>query len=185
MKISIKRIIEGKLTYPSWSSNAVYKISCRSLDKDSVLIYYTTSVILKRIGRIFPKYVELDPAFIWMLGFLKGEGANSKGKSNYRRFTLTNKNPALICFCLNKLHEKRFIDRTKLPDGAFHIIHARDQKGAISYWSRQLNVSRSKIKCFDDNNNTSKYGVCHLYLSDVLLRRVVDELSEYVLSLNI
>ena len=184
MDISLRKIIENKQTYPSWSCNAVYSIRCAPLNKNELLVYYEPGAIPRRVSRVFPRFVKADPVFLWVLGFLKGEGANSKGKSNYRRFTLTNKDPALISLCLDELHNKKLLDKNAFPDASLHIIHATDKKGPLNYWSRQLLLPLSKFKYFKDSRQTSQFGVCHVYFSDVLLRRVVDELSNHILALN-
>ena len=184
MKIALRKIIEGKMTYPSWSTNKVYEIHCKKVTESEIIAYYCLQGPIKRkISRTFPKYLDLSPRFIWVLGFLRGEGANSKGKSNYRRFTLTNSNPELIKICLCELHVQKLIDITNLPKNSFHIIHALDERKATEYWSAKLSVDSYKIKCFDDVKKTSLFGVCHVYIRDVLLRRAIDEISGYVLSL--
>ena len=80
-------MVENKLTYPNWNTGATYSlIANRNASKTEV--YY----VIKRnrkIGRNFPNEVLLTPNFSYALGLLKGEGSNSLGKSNYRRFTIT------------------------------------------------------------------------------------------------
>jgi len=183
MKINVKKIIEGKLTYPSWTTGSQHVIKCDYLNNKEVLVHYNTKgPIVRKISRKFPKFIDADHIFIWVLGFLKGEGSNSKGKSNYRRFTITNKNPEFIILTLKVLYEKGLL-YNDLPDKTCHIIHSQDKLKAMNYWQNKLGLDKSKFSYIDDNNKTSLYGVCHVYLSDVLLRRVVDEINEFILAL--
>ncbi len=182
MIIKIEELIKGKKTYPKWHSNAEYELVSKILNKHQILVYYNTKgPIKRRVKRIFPQEIACDPCFLWVLGFLKGEGANSLGKSNYRRFTLTNTNPQLIQIVLEKLEEKELLHIADIPDAAFNIIHTKKPAESVKYWSQQLNLPKTKFKVYDDKNNTSDYGVCHLYLSDVLLRRIIDLMHEQVI----
>jgi len=44
-----------------------------------------------------------------------------------------------------------------------------------------LGIPVEKIRYHDDDVKTSTYGVCHIYIGDVILRRVVDEISAYIM----
>jgi hypothetical protein len=93
--IEIKDLVEGKLTYTSWSTNSSYVIRCKELDEHNVLVYYATK-FNKTFSRKFPKIASTTPKFACVLGLIKGEGANAIGKSNYRRFTFTNSDCELV-----------------------------------------------------------------------------------------
>jgi len=72
MKIDLKRLIKNKLTYPIWTTSSIYKLKCKSLDNKRINIYYEIKGPVKRkISRIFPRFIQAAPIFIWSLGFLK------------------------------------------------------------------------------------------------------------------
>ena len=50
----------------------------------------------------------------------------------------------------------------------------------INYWSKKLNLPTSKVKCFEKEKRTKDYCVCHIYLSDILLRRIIDLIIEHI-----
>ena len=181
-KINIKKAVEDNLTYPSWTTNSVYPIKTEEKE-DSVLVYYIIKTN-KRISRVFPKDVFLKPSLIYAFGLLKGEGSNSLGKSNYRRVTITNSNPQIINLVLNALDKNKLFKKSDLIDKSVHLLHhTESDDDVIGYWSKSLNLSKNKFKCFDDKLKTSKFGVCHVYISDVLLRRVIDILQSEIIKI--
>jgi len=183
VELDLLELMDNKLTYPSWSTSTVYPINCSVLSDNEISVFYEINgPVRRRVSRRFPRFIKLEPNLIWLLGFLNGEGSNSICQSNYRRFTVTNKNPALIKLTIEYLHNISFIDKHKLSAGCFHIIHAKEITTAIQYWSESLSLPEPMFKLFHDVNKTSRYGVCHFYLSDVLLRRVVDELNNHFMS---
>ncbi len=86
---------------------------------------------------------------------------------------------------MKQLHNSKLIDINILPHGSCHIIHSFDSTNALNYWGKHLNLEKLKFKIINDHYNNSKFGVCHVYLSDVLLRRVVDELNEYIINIKL
>ena len=72
--------------------------------------------------------------------------------------------------------------KNNLPDTCCHLIHAKEQEKALKFWSSNLNLPASKFKIIDDKIKNSAYGVCHIYLSDVLLRRVIDEINRIIIN---
>jgi hypothetical protein len=180
-KIKIEKIVEGHTTYPSWSTGTCYPLKYKSHGKNQVIVFYNIKTN-KIISKVFPKTIDLSPQFTLVLGIIKGEGANSLGKSNYRRFTFTNSDPDLFKRVLSLLDKNHLVYIKRLPDGCLHILHhTSSNDAAILFWSTKLNLPERKFRCFNDKTLSSKYGVCHLYLSDVLLRRVADLLIDSIL----
>ena len=179
--INLKSLVEGKATYPSWTTGSVYPLKVEE-NGSSALIYYTIKTN-KRISRLFPKEIILSPKLTYMLGLLKGEGSNALGKSNYRRLTITNSNPDIISLILDELERSDLFKKSDLITKSVHLLHHTEPDGkVIEYWSNVLDIPKNKFKCFDDKLKTSKYGVCHVYISDVLLRRVIDILQTHITS---
>ena len=184
MKINLKEIIKNKKTYPNWTTSTEYELCSEELDKNLINIYYIINKgVQRKIQRTFPKIISIDPQFTLAAGLIKGEGSNSLGKSSYRRFTFTNSNPEIINFVLSELEKKDLFRKKLLIDKSIHLIHTtKKEKEVIKYWSKRLNLPKSKFKCFDDKMKTSDYGVCHIYISDVLLRRVIDLIIEKIIN---
>ena len=177
MKINTKKLVSGKKTYPNWSTGSCYNIKAEEYEK-STLVYYLTKSN-RKIKRDFPKKIILTPNFIYVLGIIMGEGPTSLGKSNYRRFTMTNSDPKVINIVLKELENCRFLKKTDLIDKSIHLLHFKEpEKKVIDYWSNKLDIDKSKFKCFHDEKKTTNFGVCHVYVSDVLLRRIIDLLQE-------
>ncbi len=172
-KIEIKELVKGKNTYPSWTTNSSYPLRTKD-EGGNILVYY----IIKRnrkISRLFPKEINLTPKLSYVLGLLKGEGSTSLGKSNYRRFTITNSDPKVINIILEGLNENSLFRKSNLIDKSVHLLHyIESQDMVVDYWSKKLGLPKNKFKCFDDKTKTSFFGVCHVYISDVLLRRIID-----------
>ena len=178
-KIQIEKVVQGKSTYPSWSTNSEYLLET-STKNGKVIVHYKINGG-RKIEREFPESIDLTPRLCYVLGLIKGEGANSLGKSNYRRFTLTNSDPAVIKLVLSELENAGFLNVSEIPDSAFHLLHFKKSEDNVKeYWSNNLGLPKEKFKCFNDKNKTSDFGVCHLYLSDVLLRRTIDLIQEYI-----
>ena len=133
------------------------------------------------ISRIFPKTLTLTPLFIYALGILVGEGATALGKSNYRRFTVTNSDYRIIKVVLDQLEQNDLFQKRDLIDKSLHLLHfTKSNDEVIRYWSKSLGLPKSRFKCFDMERKTKPYGVCHVYISDVLLRRVIDLIHEFI-----
>ncbi len=176
-KINIKKLVEGKKTYPSWSTNSTYYLKFQE-QNNNILVYYITKNN-KKISRIFPKEVILTSKLIYVLGLLKGEGSTSLGKSNYRRFTITNSDPEIINIILNELENSNLFKKSNIINKSIHLLHyTKSESEVTDFWSKKINLDKNKFKCFDDQRKTSNFGVCHVYISDVLLRRIVDLIHE-------
>ena len=177
MNIKIKNLIKGKKTYPNWSTKLTYDL--KSKDKDgNVLVYYKTKQN-KIFSRLCPSEINLTPKLCYVLGFLKGEGSTSLGSSNYRRFTITNSDSTIIYQVLQELEKSKLFKKEKIIRKSIHLLHFQESKEkVINYWSRKLKLPKDKFKCFNDERKTSLFGVCHIYISDVLLRRVIDLIHE-------
>lgn len=181
MKMNISDLINDKLTYPSWSTNKSYQIKTRKIDDMTTQVYYVT-ISGKIIKKEFPTIINMTPELFWTLGFIKGEGANALGKSNYRRFTLTNSDPHLLNFAIQTLLKSRLLKEEDFKTNCFNIMHAINKESEL-YWHKQLGFSKENYKFYKTKNKKTKNGVCHLYLSDVLLRRIIDELNNSLLLL--
>ena len=172
-KINIKKLVNGEYTYPNWSTSSRYSLRTKNQGKDIEVYYITKSN--RKISRLFPKYINLSVELSYVLGLLMGEGSNSLGKSNYRRFTITNSNPKVIDVVLEELDKNSIYKKSDLIDKSIHLLHhTKNESAVIKYWSTKLKLPKNKFKCFNDENKTSPFGVCHVYISDVLLRRVID-----------
>jgi hypothetical protein len=180
--IELKSLLEGKKTYPSWSTDSTYFLECKEIGKNKIVVYYTTKNN-KTFSRIFPKEIVMTPKLACILGLIKGEGANALGKSNYRRFTFTNSDSELVRHVIKMLHEAELFSKQDIKNNSFYIMHfKKEQDEVIKFWSKKLNVPESKFKCVDTKEKTRDYGICHLYISDALLRRIIDLLINEVLN---
>ena len=172
-KIKINELVEGRLTYPNWTTNSTYPLKTKDYGED-IIIYYKTKGN-RKISRFFPKEINLTHRLSYVFGLLKGEGSTSLGKSNYRRFTITNADYRIINLILEELDKNNLFKKSNLIDKSIHLLHHTELKNkVIDYWSKKLNLPKRKFKCFDDKSKTSPFGVCHVYISDVLLRRIID-----------
>lgn len=180
MKINIAKLIKNRYTYPSWTTSTCYKLNSEEIDNNFLKVYYIINKCVKRkVERIFPKELTITPRFAFVLGLICGEGANKLGKSNYRRFTFTNKDPELIKIVLNELDRNKILNIKNLPDKSFYIHHTKkEEKDVVVFWSKMLGFDKNKFNFIKYKIQSSEYGVCHFYLSDVLLRRVIDLLNE-------
>lgn len=181
LKLNVNKLVRNQFTYPNWTTNSQYKVNSKIIDKNNILVYFdiTKGAVKRRISRIFPRYIDCTSRFLWVLGFLKGEGSNSLGKSNYRRFTITNSDPKTIKIFFEEFENRELYFKKNLPNKSIHLIHHLKKKNeVIKYWSYQLEIPTCKFKCFNGKAKTLDYGVCHVYISDVLLRRVIDLIQE-------
>ncbi|MBI4453280.1 hypothetical protein HY636_01430 [Candidatus Woesearchaeota archaeon] len=180
-KINIKLLIEGKKTYPSWSTKERHNLYAKEEYPYTTIYYYTKSN--KIISKSFPSDVILTPKLLYVFGILIGECPTSLGDSNYRRVTITNSNPKLIQIVLEELEKANLLKISYIIDKSIHLLHfKKDDNVVIDYWAKELNLSTGKFKCFNDKSKTTDYGVCHVYISNVLLRRVIDLIQEYILN---
>jgi hypothetical protein len=180
MKLDIAKLVKNKKTYPSWSTKSTYSLKTYKFEK-GILVYYKTKTN-RSISRSFPNKLNLTPKLLYVLGFLKGEGSTSLGNSNYRRFTITNSDPKIMKMVLDELDKHNIFKRNKIIKKSIHLVHhlLPDQK-VINYWSKELELDKNKFKCFK-LKETSPFGVCHVYISDVLLRRVVDLIHKKIMN---
>ena len=132
----------------------------------------------------FPRYIHLSPDIFWLVGFLDGEGSKSKGKSGYLRFTITNSDPELIKMALNVLDKHNLLSKNKIPDKGIKIGRSsqHDDKKLLNFWMIYLNLSKSKFYFSPkpDKLKKAKNGVCHIYIINMILRRVIDRLIEHL-----
>lgn len=180
-KINIKNLVKGKMTYPNWTTNSTYPLQVIE-NEGNVTVYYKIKGN-RIINRIFPSTLYLTPHLSYVLGLIKGEGSTSLNKSNYRRFTLTNSNPKIINIILNEMDKNNLFKKSNINNNSIHLLHYTEiEEAVVQYWSNALNLPKIKFKCFDDKLKTSEYGVCHVYISDVLLRRVIDIIHDEFLN---
>ncbi len=173
--IKVSDLVRGAYSYPSWSTGSTYPLSY-----DEPYVRYRP-LQGKAISRAFPQHFRITPRFCYVLGLLKGEGANALGKSNYRRFTFTNTDPEMFRIVLEELRHQGLVQHHDFKPGCFHLLHfSASEQEVIRYWAKELSLPEGYFKTFNDQSKTTKNGVCHLYLSDVLLRRIIDLLQERV-----
>ncbi len=180
--LELQPVVEGKLTYPSWTTSAEYSLEVEQVSEKEILVFYRVlnSAVPRLVKRLFPSRIELSSSFFWVLGFLEGEGANKLGKSNYRRVTITNSNAKDMRAVLDELERQWLLKRIDLPVGAVQIFVKDPSEKVEQYWRAKLNVSPEQIRLFEKSNATSPTGICHIYVSDVLLRRVIDLIQEHL-----
>lgn len=179
MKINLKQLLKEKKTYPSWTTNSVYPLKVEEVNNE-ILVYYNTKANHK-ISRIFPAEIELTPKLTYVFGFLKGEGPTSLGKSNYRRFTITNTDPLILNITLTELENSTLFKKEEIIDKSIHLMHhTKSDEEVIKYWSNKLNLPEKKFKCFKAKPGRNAFGVCHVFISNVLLRRVIDVIHEEI-----
>ena len=88
---------------------------------------------------------------------------------------MTNADYQIIKIVLEELDKNNIFKKSSLIDKSIHLLHYTESKNkVVDYWSKKLNLPKRKFKCFDDKSKTSPFGVCHVYISDVLLRRIID-----------
>lgn len=177
-KIDLAKVIFGLETYPTWSSGKSYKLKLEEFD-DKILVRGKNASMAE-----FPRYVYLTPDIFWLVGFIDGEGSKSKGKSGYLRFTLTNNDPEMIKMALDILDRHKLLPKNKIPDKGIRIRRSskHDDKKLLSFWMKYLNLPESKFYFSPkpDGLKKAKNGVCHIYISNMILRRVIDRLIEYI-----
>jgi len=179
--LDLAKILNGRRTYPAWSSGKTCPLEIE-FDSNKVKITYERRNGGRRPRATYPRFIKFTPNLVWVIGFLKGEGSQSKGKSAYRRFTVTNNDPQALRFVIRTLKETGFVD--ELPDGCIKIGRSDPNRDGelLSYWSRELGVPKSKFYFppKPDSVKRAKFGTCHLYVSDVLLRLTIDAIAEHV-----
>ena len=180
--IDLMDILEGKRTYPSWSTGQTYPLIIENQNLDVIVSYQHKGN--KKPTRTFPRYIEITQKLLWFFGFIYGEGSKSKGSSAYRRFTITNSDSKPMRLALDVLEEIQFLSREHIPIRSIKIARSKshNDKELLEFWKNELKVTSDKFYMapkYDENKKT-KYGVCHIFISDVLLRRVMDEIAEFI-----
>jgi len=170
-------ILKGLKSYPTWTTGNSYEISVGVKNKNTLLIKgYHCSLE-------FPRFIKITPKLFWLMGFLNGEGTNATNKSGYLRFTITNSNPEFMKMALDILDESKILPKFNIPDKSLKIGRSslHDDKYLLNFWSKKLELPKFKfhLPLKKDELKKAKYGVCHLYISNVLLRRVTDKIFEY------
>jgi hypothetical protein len=183
-RIGLKSVLQDVKTYPSWTAGREYSLDVSPLSLTEILVSYRidASAVPRRIKRVFPAKIRLTPRFCWMLGFLRGEGANKLGKSNYRRVTITNTNAEDMRIVLDELGRAKLLRRSELRAGAVHIFAREPSEAVKRYWSEHLQLPPTTLRIFKKENSTTQFGTCHIYHSDVLLRRVLDCIQGAILA---
>lgn len=179
MKIHIKELIKNKCSYPSWTTSSSYPLKYKEFNNECQIYYMTKSN--KKITRTFPKIIKLTPILAYVFGFLKGEGPTSLGKSNYRRLTITNTDPIIMGLTLKELEKAGLFRTAQLTKNSSHIMHhTKTDLESTQFWSDKIKLPKSKFKCFKAKPGRNPFGVCHIYISDVLLRRIIDLIHEKI-----
>jgi len=182
--IDLASLLRGKLTYPTWSTESRYPLSVEIQGSEISISYKHKGN--KRPKRNFPRYIKITPKLLWFFGFIYGEGSKSQGRSAYRRFTITNSDPKGLKLALDILEETKLLRRKDIPNRSIKIARSslHNDVKLIEYWKKELQVSDEKFYMapkYDENKKT-EFGVCHIFISDVLLRRTIDELSIDILN---
>jgi len=178
-KIDLFQLLIGKYTYPTWSTNRKYKLFITKYESIIYVSYKHKGN--KQLLRCFPRHIKLTPKVLWFFGFIYGEGSKSKGSSAYRRFTITNSDSKAMCFCLDVLEETKLLFRNNISKHSVKLARSskHDDIKLLKFWMKELKLSKDKFYMAPKPDETKKAenGVCHIFISDVLLRRVMDELS--------
>lgn len=181
-RINLSNLIEGKLTYPTWSTGRQYPLTVKKSGNKIIVSYQNSGN--KQLNRIFPSYVKITPRLLWFFGFIYGEGSKSQKSSAYRRFTITNSDSKPMKLALDVLEDIKFLNRKDIPIRSIKIARSQyhnDEK-LLNVWKHELKVTPNKFYMspkYDENKKT-EYGVCHIFISDVLLRRVMDEVAQFI-----
>ncbi|MDA4127572.1 MAG: hypothetical protein OK452_10305 [Thaumarchaeota archaeon] len=188
MIISIGSIVQGKSTYQSRGGHS-YILQTRDISESEIEVSYeiTGGAVRRRIARVFPREVEVDPRFIWVLGLLRGEGLKSIGpRSSMYRFYVVNNDYLVIRAVVRVLDESRLErwEHMKNRNGLVRISYgpACDKSEVRKYWAEKLGMPGRDIDlaAHAEPQKRARYGSCMLTMSDVLLRRVVDLIAQLV-----
>jgi len=182
MKIDILKLLNDVETYPTWYSNKTYRFIVTDNKDGTITVMYPCTG--RQPKQTFNRYIELTPQLIWTLGFIEGEGLKSRGKSAYRRFIVTNNDSEKMAFVLDVLETYNFVKRSNLTKNSIRIRYGNEhnREKLLKYWSKKLNVKRNIIYISQtpDPIKKSEFGTCDIYLSNIILRRVIDEIKSYV-----
>jgi hypothetical protein len=181
-KIDLIKLLSGKSTYPTWSTGRSYSLFVEK-QKSNIIVSYQHSGN-KRPSRSFPRYIKITPKLLWFFGFIYGEGSKSQGSSAYRRFTITNSDSKPMKLSLDVLEEIKVLSREDIPPRSIKIARSQfhNDKKILEFWKKELKVTPDKFYLspkYDENKKT-EHGVCHVFISDVLLRRVMDEIAQFI-----
>ncbi len=188
MKINIPSIVLGASTYPNRSGRS-YKLNVRSVDPSHVDVFYeiTSGAARRLVSRRFPKQIEINSRFLWVLGLLRGEGLRSKGaKSSIYRFNIVNNDLEVIQAVIRILDESGLavFDEYRLRPGLIRISYGPycDTWKARRHWARGLGIPLAKVEISKrpEPQKRARFGSCMFTLNDVLLRRVMDLIAQRV-----
>jgi len=185
MRIDLKRLLENKYTYKTRSGYS-HLLKTKVINEKDILVYYEVGGKIKRsVSRIFPQYLDITNRFMWVLGFINGEGLKSiNSVSSMYRFAVTNNDPSTIKNVLKVLDESKLFKINNLPINSIKINYGNKcfVQSLKSYWSKELGLTKEKIKLAlkPQKQKKAKYGTATLYISDVLLRRVMDIISNHI-----
>lgn len=182
MKIDLLKILDGMESYPTWFSKRTYKFILEKVGDNKIRVIYPVN--RKQISSLLPRFIEIDEPFLWVLGFIEGEGLKSKGQSAYRRFMVTNNDFKNIKMVLDVLEKNKLLSRKNLPKHSIRIRYNRfhNKKWLSNFWSKNLIISKDKLY-FSPNPDPlkkSKFGTCDIYINNVIFRRVIDEIKNFV-----
>ncbi len=87
-----------------------------------------------------------------------------------------------LSISLIELLDMQLFKRENISRTGVNILHAEENEEKVRrFWSSQLKIPLEKVRYYNDDTKTSEFEVCHIYISDVLLRRVVDELNNKIM----
>ncbi len=182
--IDLQSIIRDEETYPSWSTGRRYKLKVFEEYDNEITIGYVT-VSNRKFMRKFPKQITVSQELLWLIGFARGEGTQSTGKSGHIRFTLTNANARLMKNAISILCKTGLINRDSIyAKNALRINRSEnhDDTKLLIFWKKELSAPKSAFYFAPkrDKNKKKINGVCHLYITDALLRRIFDLVCKHV-----
>jgi hypothetical protein len=87
----------------------------------------------------------------------------------------------MISMTLSESDNSNLFKKSSLIDKSIHIMHhTKPNEEAVKYWSDMLRLPLAIFKCFKAKPGRNPFGVCHVYISNVLLRKVIDMIHEEI-----
>ena len=188
MLIDLADLLKNKYTYLNRNGNS-HKLNIKLINNKKILVSFKIAgKIDKIISRVFPRYIKFNERFAWVFGFFAGEGLKSiEPTSSIYRFAVTNNDPTYIRKVINVLDETKLLRTNNLPTKCIIIKYGKKCNKSIlkSYWSKNLKLSKDKIKIAknSEEGKKAKYGTATLCVSNLLLRRVFDLINECFLKI--
>ena len=188
MEIDLARLITRVSTYPNRSGRS-YELRYRTLNQSSIEIYYTITrgAATREVRRKFPRVVTINERFLWVLGLLRGEGLKSRGsKSSMYRFNVVNNDLAVIKSVIRVLDESNLakFEEVKGRGGLVRISYGPncDTREARRFWAVGLDIEIGNVEIAQkpEPQKRAIHGSCMFTINDVLLRRVMDLIADYV-----